>query len=94
MITEKTFKSLANKDRIEMIFLISKSGKMTATEIQRNFYMEQPTCWHHLNYLKSQGIVMTEKVGRNTYYSVNTNKLNRIKLFFDTLNTLRVPKES
>lgn len=85
MISEKTFKSLANKDRIDMVFLISKNGKLTAKEIERNFYMEQTTCWHHLNYLKSQGIIDSQKSGRYTYYSVNDKKINQIKKFFDIL---------
>ncbi|MDD5457577.1 MAG: metalloregulator ArsR/SmtB family transcription factor [Candidatus Margulisbacteria bacterium] len=74
----KIFRSLANEERLDIILKLYKEGELCASDIEKNFFMEQSTTSHHLNYLKSVGILDSRKQGRNVYYKVNLNNLTSL----------------
>ena len=73
----KFFKALANEDRISIVKLLKKNKEMCAQEVEKHFYLEQSTTSHHLNTLKRAGITKSRKTGRNIYYSVDYDTLQK-----------------
>ncbi|WP_427340890.1 autorepressor SdpR family transcription factor [Caloranaerobacter sp. DY30410] len=79
----KTFKALADPTRRKILELL-KEKDLTAGEIADFFNISKPSISHHLNILKNVGLVLSEKVGQNVYYSLNTTAFQEImKWIFD-----------
>lgn len=51
--------------------LASGQKGMSVTEIAKHFKVTQPTITHHLQYLKSAGILKSKKEGRMVYYAID-----------------------
>jgi len=84
-ISEKTFKALANEDRIQMLKMIAKNKELCPNEIEQSFYLEQSTCSHHLNYLKRQGFLKSRREGRKQFYSVNFDTFQEVSDFMKAI---------
>jgi len=77
------FKALADPSRRHILELLS-NGDMTAGEIADHFDMAKPSISHHLNILKSAGLVTDERRGQNIVYSVNLTVFQELmKWFYD-----------
>ena len=74
----KTFRALANEERLDIILKLYREGELCASDIEKSFFMEQSTTSHHLNYLRSVGILDSRKQGRNVYYKVNVDNLTSL----------------
>ena len=81
----KVFRALANEERLGIVLKLYEEGELCASAIEKNFFMEQSTTSHHLNYLRTVGILVARKQGRNIYYSVDAELLTR--LYDDFLKT-------
>jgi len=68
-------KVLGHPIRISIIELLESSPRMSVTEIFKALKIEQAIASHHLNTLKNKRILSSERVGKNTYYSVSHNSL-------------------
>lgn len=68
-------KVLGHPIRISIIELLEKSPRLSVTEIFKALRIEQAIASHHLNTLKNKGILTSERVGKNTYYSVSHSSL-------------------
>jgi ArsR family transcriptional regulator len=68
----KFLRALGSHERLAILELL-EGKELSASEIEKNFYMEQSTASHHLNTLKRAGVVDTRKDGRNVFYKVNDN---------------------
>ena len=68
-------KVLGHPIRISIIELLDDATKMSVTEIFKALKIEQAIASHHLNTLKNKRILMSERVGKNTYYSVSDPNL-------------------
>lgn len=66
------FAGLSCSARTEIINLLQEKKKMSVMEITKHFNLAQPTITHHLQYLKEAGILASEKVGRKTYYFIDS----------------------
>lgn len=64
-------KVLGHPIRISIIELLEKTPRLSVTEIFKALKIEQAIASHHLNTLKNKGILNSERVGKNTYYSVS-----------------------
>ena len=71
----KIFKALADKTRQDILELLSKK-EMNVTEICSVFHTTQPTISHHLQILKSSGLVDFHKKGKNVYYYVQAEVMD------------------
>ncbi len=77
------FKALADPTRRRILELLSE-GDMTAGEIAAHFNMTKPSVSHHLNALKTAGLVLDERRGQNIVYSVNLTVFQElVKWFYD-----------
>jgi DNA-binding transcriptional ArsR family regulator len=69
-------RSIAHPMRIAIISLLEANGKMNVTSIYERLKIEQAAASHHLNILKSKGIVESRRAGKSTIYSLKHNALN------------------
>lgn len=77
------FKALADPSRRRILELLSE-GEMTAGDIAANFDMAKPSVSHHLNILKSAGLVSDERRGQNIVYCLNLTVFQElVKWFYD-----------
>lgn len=77
------FKALADPTRRHILELLAQ-GDLTAGEIAAHFSMTKPSVSHHLNILKTAGLVCDQRSGQNIVYSVNLTVFQElIKWFYD-----------
>lgn len=77
------FKALADPTRRRILELLS-GGEMTAGEIAAHFSMAKPSVSHHLNILKTSGLVTDERRGQNIVYGLNMTVFQELmKWFYD-----------
>ena len=77
------FKALSDPTRRRILKLLS-ARDMTAGEIAECFDISKPSISHHLNTLKTAGLVLDERKGQNIIYSLNMTVFqDLIKWFFD-----------
>ncbi len=65
------FTTLANNNRLRIINLLRKSGKLNVTDICKNTKLEQSLVSHGLKMLEYHGMVFVKREGKCRYYSVN-----------------------
>jgi DNA-binding transcriptional ArsR family regulator len=71
-------RSIAHPMRIAIIGLLESNGKMNVTSIYERLKIEQAAASHHLNILKSKGILESKRDGKNTYYYLKHSALSTI----------------
>ena len=77
------FKALSDPTRRRILELLTE-GDLTAGEIAGCFDISKPSVCHHLNVLKSSGLVLDERRGQNIVYSLNMTVFQELmKWFFD-----------
>ncbi len=64
------FDLIGEDTRMKIINFLKKKPA-NAKEIGRNFSLTQPTISHHLKSLVETGLVLSQKKGRENYYSLN-----------------------
>jgi ArsR family transcriptional regulator len=85
-------KALADETR-QTILQILLDGEKCVSDLTESFSMSQPTISHHLNILKSLGLVVSRKDGKNVYYDINRDNVIEccgmlITKFSDDSNTV------
>jgi ArsR family transcriptional regulator, virulence genes transcriptional regulator len=71
-------RAIAHPMRIAIIGLLEKKAKMNVTEIYEKLQIEQAAASHHLNILKSKGVLASRRSGKNTFYSLQSDTLSKI----------------
>jgi DNA-binding transcriptional ArsR family regulator len=71
-------KTLNHPDRIGIIELLNKKERCSVMEIQSHMNLEQASTSNHLRLLKDAHIVISKRVGKNKFYSINRPILNEI----------------
>jgi DNA-binding transcriptional ArsR family regulator len=71
-------RSIAHPMRIAIIGLLEANGKMNVTSIYERLKIEQAAASHHLNILKSKGILESKRDGKNTFYYLKMSALSTI----------------
>jgi len=66
-------KVLSDPSRIKILDYIQKNGSVTVGDINHIFGYSGTTSYYHLNMMLKARMVITEKQGRNIYYSINKN---------------------
>lgn len=83
----ESFKALSDPTRRQIIKLLRERDR-TAGEIAEHFAMTKPSISHHLNSLKTAGLVLDERHGQNIVYSLNTTVVQEVlSWFFEILGT-------
>jgi len=79
----QTLSSLANITRLKLLICLSE-GKKNVTELIEKCTLSQSAVSQHLEKLRSSGIVKSEKVGKEVYYTLVNPEV--AKLSHDILN--------
>jgi DNA-binding transcriptional ArsR family regulator len=75
-----TLKAVAHPTRLKIVCLLGKDKKLSVTELSERTGCEQSLVSHHLNNMRSKGIVEIEREGKNIFYSLADRKiLNVVK---------------
>jgi DNA-binding transcriptional ArsR family regulator len=71
-------RAMAHPMRIAVIELLNNNQKMNVTEIYDALHIEQAAASHHLNILKSKGILASKRDGKQIYYNLKNDTLMEI----------------
>jgi ArsR family transcriptional regulator len=82
----KIFKALGDHKRVMIIDMLS-CGELCACMILEKFDMTQPTLSHHMKLLRECGLVNARDEGKWTYYSLNEETIEKLKLFFTDITS-------
>lgn len=78
-------RAINHKLRQQILKLIDESNKITVTEIYVKLRLEQSVASQHLAILRKAGFVKTEREGKFIYYTVNTNRIEELNQFVESL---------
>ena len=70
---EKTafiLKTIAHPMRLQVVCLLGKHERLSVSEICSHVNCEQSLVSHHLNLLKMKGVLVSERHGKNIFYSL------------------------
>jgi ArsR family transcriptional regulator, arsenate/arsenite/antimonite-responsive transcriptional repressor len=71
---------LAHPVRVRLLAELAGSGEpVCVCDLEASVPVKQPTVSHHLKILRSAGLVISEKRGLWSYYSVRTDELQRLR---------------
>ncbi len=76
-------RAIAHPMRIAIIGLLENNEQMNVTEIYEALRIEQATASHHLNILKTKGVLDSNRSGKNTFYFIKHEALSQM---IDCLN--------
>lgn len=71
-------RAIAHPMRIAVIELLEENKKLSVTEIYSSLDIEQASASHHLNILKSKGVLVSKRDGKKIYYSLRNEALTEI----------------
>ncbi|MFA6775188.1 MAG: metalloregulator ArsR/SmtB family transcription factor [Sphaerochaetaceae bacterium] len=82
--TAKILKALSDPKRLRIVDMLS-CGELCACKILEEFQITQPTLSHDMKVLIATKIVKDRREGKNTYYSLDREKLSS---FQETLSRM------
>ncbi len=85
------FRALADPTRREILRMLGQQD-LTAGEIADRFDMTRPSISHHLNILKSAGLIDDEREGQFIRYSLNTTVMEQVIQWFYDCGLLKSEK--
>ena len=71
----KIFSGVNSELRQEILDIIHKNGQMTVTQLFTELNLDQPIMSNHLAILRNTGLVISKRVGKNVFYSINYSRL-------------------
>jgi ArsR family transcriptional regulator, arsenate/arsenite/antimonite-responsive transcriptional repressor len=77
----QAFKALSDPTRRKILQLLA-TRDMNAGEIAAHFNATRPTLSHHLDILKSAGLVTSERNGQHIIYSSNLSVMQEVMAWF------------
>ncbi len=70
-------KAMAHPIRVAIMALI-EGEKMNVTQIYEKLGLEQSVVSHHLGILRDKGVLLSERDGKNVYYSYKNDLLSSV----------------
>lgn len=71
-------RAMAHPMRIAIIDLLKEEKRMSVTEIYERLGIEQAAASHHLNILKTKGILVSKRDGKKIHYALRNKALTDI----------------
>jgi DNA-binding transcriptional ArsR family regulator len=71
-------RAISHPMRIAIINLLENDAKLNVTQIYEHLGIEQAAASHHLNILKSKGVLESRRSGKNTFYTLKHSSLAQI----------------
>ena len=72
-----TLKAIAEENRFQIIKLLSEKS-LCVCEIEEKLKIPQNLVSHHLSVLKKAGLIEDCRCGKNNYYSLNKQLINKL----------------
>lgn len=66
----ETLRAIAHPIRIAIIDLLYNNREMTVTDIYKKLKIEQAIASHHLRILKNKNVLIVQRSGKNSLYSL------------------------
>lgn len=76
-------KAIAHPIRITIVGMLDNKKKLNVTQIHKALKIEQAVASHHLSILKNKGVLLSERSGKNSYYSLKHQRLSQIVACID-----------
>lgn len=73
------FRSLADRTRLMILFLLAERGEMSVTAIGEVVGQSQPAVSHHLTQLRSAGFIDFRREGKFNYYRLDPKGFAELK---------------
>ncbi len=67
----EVFKSLSDRSRLQILFMLAEKGEMNVTAIGEALRQSQPAVSHHLTQLKNAGFIDYRRDGKFNYYRLD-----------------------
>lgn len=77
MALQDSIEALADPNRRQILELLKKK-ELTVGEIAESFEISGASLSHHLNKLKSAGLIVARRQGQNIFYSIHTSVLDDV----------------
>jgi DNA-binding transcriptional ArsR family regulator len=71
-------RAIAHPMRIAIIDMLEEKEQMNVTEIYESLKIEQASASHHLNILKTKGVLDSRRSGKKTFYYLNGDAVTQI----------------
>ena len=71
-----TYRAINHPLRQQIMRHLHENGKMTVTQIYTLLQLEQSVTSQHLAILRNKDLLVTERVGKFVYYSINYGRLD------------------
>ncbi len=71
-------RAVAHPMRVAIIQILDKNKQLNVTQIYKKLGIEQATASHHLNILKTKGVLGSRRDGKQTFYSIKQDSIIRI----------------
>lgn len=78
----ETLRAIAHPIRIAIIDILYNNGPMTVTSIYKKLKIEQAIASHHLRILKNKNILIVQREGKHSHYSLANQD------YYDIIQTL------
>lgn len=75
------FRAINHPFRQRILHLLHKHDRLTVTELYVKLRREQCVVSWHLSILRGAGLVHTQRAGKNIFYAVNHQQLERLQGF-------------
>lgn len=80
-----TLRSINHKLRQQILKLLDENKRMKVTDIYVKLRLEQSVASQHLAILRRANVVLTERIGKEIFYSLNHARLIQIAAFVHKL---------
>ena len=71
-------RAVAHPMRVAIIQILDENKQLNVTQIYKKLGIEQATASHHLNILKTKGVLRSKRDGKQTFYSIKQDSIIRI----------------
>lgn len=78
-------RAVNHKLRQQIIEILEEAERLTVTELYVKLRLEQSVASQHLAILRRSGVVVTERMGKFIYYTLDKERLNQISKLVDEL---------
>lgn len=84
-ITSKKFRAVSHPMRMTILSMLTEAPKLNVTSIYTKLKIDQPSASAHLKLLKLSGILNAKREGKEIYYSINRENLNKLIACIDKM---------
>lgn len=73
----RMLKAISEPKRLQIVCMLA-GGRMSATEILKQFHVTQPTLSHDMRLLTDTELVQQQRIGKTVYYWMNREKVQEL----------------